>query len=220
MDSHAVAFYLSRGHVPRGIAMKLISAIPSPYGRKVKVLLHETGQLAGVEVMLVSTTPVDTDPAVAAANPLGKIPALIRDDGPALYDSRVICRYLDAQGKAGLYPDARLWEVLTLEATADGIIDAAISMVYELRIRPEEKQFDGWLDAQWAKVTRALDALEARWMSHLAGPLDMGQISIGCALGYLDFRHGTRDWRTPRPRLAAWYAGFSERESMIATRPD
>ncbi len=200
--------------------MKLISAIPSPFGRKVMVLLHETGQLAEVEVMQVSTTPVNTDPTVAAANPLGKIPALVRDDGPALYDSRVICRYLDAQGKAGLYPDARLWEVLTLEATADGIIDAAISMVYELRVRPEEKQFDGWLDAQWAKVTRALDALETRWMSHLAGPLDMGQISTGCALGYLDFRHGARDWRAAHPQLAAWYETFSGRDSMTATRPE
>nr|WP_309502871.1 glutathione S-transferase [uncultured Roseovarius sp.] len=200
--------------------MKLISAIPSPYGRKVKALLHEIGQTDRVEVVLVATTPVNTDPAVAAANPLGKIPALIRDDGPALYDSRVICRYLDAQAEAGMYPEARLWDVLTLEATADGIIDAAISMVYELRIRPEEKQFDGWLDAQWAKVTRALDALEARWMSHLAGPLDMGQISTGCALGYLDFRHANRDWRAARPQLAAWYGVFAERESMKATAPE
>ncbi|QIE45831.1 glutathione S-transferase [Pseudohalocynthiibacter aestuariivivens] len=200
--------------------MKLLSAIPSPYGRKVKVLLHEIGETDKIEVVLVSTTPVTTDPSVAAANPLGKIPALIRDDGPALYDSRVICRYLDAQAGAGMYPEARLWDVLTLEATADGIVDAAISMVYELRIRPEEKQFDGWLDSQWAKANRALDALEARWMSHLSGPVDMGQISTACALGYLDFRHGTRDWRNSRPQLAAWYAAFSERESMKATAPE
>ena len=200
--------------------MKLISATPSPFGRKVKALLHETNQLDDIEIQLVMTTPVATDPAVAAANPVGKIPALIREDGPALYDSRVICRYLDARAGAGLYPELRIWEVLTLEATADGILDAAVLMVYEGRVRPEDKQFDGWVEAQWGKVSSALDALEARWMSHLAGPLDMGQIAVACALGYLDFRHPGRDWRAAHPQLAAWYGVFSERDCMTATAPE
>jgi glutathione S-transferase len=144
----------------------------------------------------------------------------VRDDGPALYDSRVICRYLDDRAKAGLYPAApRLWDVLTLEATADGILEAAVLMAYESRVRPEEMRLPAWVEGQWAKIDRALDALEDRWLSHLKGPLDIGQIAVGAALGYLDFRHGGRDWRATRPGLAAWNAVFAERPSMVATRP-
>lgn len=200
--------------------MKLVSAVPSPFGRKVKVLLHETGQIDDIEMVMVATTPLATDPAVAAANPVGKIPALIREDGPAIYDSRVICRYLDDHASAGMYPDARLWETLTLEATADGIMDAAILMVYEHRVRPEEKVFDGWIDAQWAKVDRAVAAINERWMSHLNGPLDMGQIAVACALAYLDFRHPDRKWRKGNDALDDWFAVFAERDSMQATRPE
>ena len=92
-------------------------------------------------------------------------------------------------------------------------------MVYEWRLRPEEMRLPDWVEGQWAKIARALDALETRWISHLAGPLDMGQIAVGCALGYLDFRHGDRDWRAARPGLAAWEAAFAARPSMTATRP-
>ncbi len=199
--------------------MKLVYSPASPYVRKVLVCLHETGQADDIEMVQVKTSPVATADDVAAANPLGKIPALVRDDGPAIYDSRVITRFLDARAGAGLYPEARIWETLTLEATADGIMDAAVGMIYEVRLRPEDKVFDGWLDAQWAKVSRALDALDRRWMSHLSGPLDMGQIAVACALGYLDFRHGARDWRKGHDGLANWYAGFAERPAMVATQP-
>ena len=98
-------------------------------------------------------------------------------------------------------------------------MDAAILMVYESRSRPEEMHYAPWVEGQWSKVTRALDALEARWMSHLHGPLDMGLIATACALAYLDFRHGDRDWRTGRPSLAAWFEKFAERESFQATKP-
>ena len=155
-----------------------------------------------------------------ARNPLGKIPTLERDDGPALYDSRVICRYLDDLAGGRLYPEKpRLWETLTLEATGDGIMEAAVLMVYEERTRPEEQRFAPWVEGQWAKIARALDALEARWLAHLAGPLDAGQIAVGCALGYVDFRHAARDWRAGRPGLAAWEARFAARPAMQATRP-
>jgi glutathione S-transferase len=198
--------------------MTLLSASASPFVRKVRVLLLETGQ-DDIALQEVATTPVATAAEVAAANPVGKIPALIRDDGPTLYDSRVITRFLDARAKAGLYPEHQIWDTLTLEATADGIMDAAVLMVYEARVRPEDLRYEPWLDAQWAKVTRALDALDTRWMAHLHGPLDMGQIAIGCALGYLDFRHPDKDWRKGRDVLAAWEARFAERESMRATVP-
>lgn len=199
--------------------MELYHARPSPFVRKVMVTLHETGQLDAVTLVPAQVTPTAPDAAAASHNPLGKIPALTRPDGPALYDSRVICRYLDDRAGGTLYPPARLWETLTLEATADGIMEAAVLMVYESRVRPEDKRFDGWVEAQWAKVARALDALEGRWLSHLSSKLDMGQIAVGCALGYLDFRHGARDWRRGHDALARWEAGFATRPSMQATAP-
>ncbi|MGX0877018.1 glutathione S-transferase [Roseovarius sp. MBR-154] len=200
--------------------MQLIASPLSPFVRKVRVVLLETGLSDRVEVVNLATTPLETDPRAISANPLGKIPALIRERESTLYDSRVITRYLDDMARAGLYPQARLWEVLTLEATAEGIMDAAVLMTYEARFRPEDMQYAPWVEAQWAKVARALDAVEARWMSHLAGPLDMSHIAMGCALGYLDFRHAARGWRTGRPALEAWYAGFCGRESMALTAPE
>lgn len=184
------------------------------------VVLHETGLSERVEPVAVPGTPAEPNALTIARNPLGKIPTLERDDGPALFDSRVICRYLDHISGAGLYPaPPRLWETLTLEALADGMLDAAVLIVYEARTRPEDMRSAPWVEAQWGKVARGLDALEGRWIAHLAGPLDIGQIATGCALGYLDFRHAERDWRAGRPALAAWYERFSGRPAMQATTP-
>ncbi len=199
--------------------LQLIHSPASPFVRKVRVTLAETDQATDVDLVRVHTTALSTADEAAAANPLGKIPALVRPDGPAIYDSRVICRYLAARGNADLYPEERLWEVLTLEATADGMLESAVLMVYEKRLRPADIVFDDWLEAQWGKVAGALDALNDRWMSHLHGPLDIGQIAVGCALGYLDFRHGERDWRKGRDALTAWYEGFAQRDSMATTVP-
>jgi glutathione S-transferase len=198
--------------------MKLMMSPASPFVRKVLVVLHETGQLEDVELQGVVAGPGRTEAALAAVNPVGKIPALVRDEGPTLYDSRVICRYLDSRSGSGLYPDGN-WETLVLEATGDALNEAAVAMVYEGRFRPEEKQHAPWTDAQWAKVEGALDALNARWVSHLSGPLDIGHISVGCALGYLDFRHDARNWRQGRDALAEWDSRFAARPSMQATRP-
>jgi len=200
--------------------LKLHHSPTSPYVRKVMVLLAETGQSADVALLPAAGSPIDPGTMPVAQNPLGKIPALERPDGPALFDSRVICRYLDDRAKAGLYPAApRLWETLTLEAMADGMVDAAILMVYENRLRPEEIRLPAWVEGQWSKVSRALDMIEARWLPYLSGPLCMGQIALGCALGYVDFRHDARNWRATRPGLAAWDAGFAARPAMVATRP-
>jgi glutathione S-transferase len=200
--------------------MRLHHSPTSPYVRKVMVVLHETDQSGDVAIVPAAGTPVDATHMPLAQNPLGKIPALERDDGPALYDSRVICRFLDDRAGGRLYPaGSRQWDTLTLEATADGILDAAILMVYEWRVRPEALRMPEWVEGQWAKVSRALDALETRWISHLRGPLDIGQIAVGCALGYLDFRHADREWRRGRPALTAWDAAFAARPSMQATRP-
>jgi glutathione S-transferase len=195
----------------------------SPYVRKVMVVLHETGQLGAVRLAPATGTPIDPASMPVGHNPLGKIPALEREDGATLYDSRVICRYLAERATEGprLYPAAPLlWEVLTLEATGEGIMDAAILMRYETMLRPEDSRFAPWVEGQWAKIARSLDAIESRWMGHLAGSLNMGQIAVGCALGYLDFRHDARRWRAGRDTLTAWYADFAERPSMQATRPE
>lgn len=200
--------------------MKLYYAATSPYVRKVMILLEETGQRDDVELIDVATTPVAADPALLAKNPLAKVPALERPDGPTLYDSRVITAYLDARGGDRLYPvGTRRWDTLTLEATADGILDAALLMTYEARLRPEEKRMPEWVDGQWDKIARSVAALNTRWMSHLNGPLDMGQIAVGCALAYVDFRHGARDWRKGNDGLATWFATFESRPWMKSTVP-
>ncbi len=200
--------------------MRLYHSPTSPYVRKVMVLLLETGQQDDVALLPAAGTPVDPGSMPVAHNPLGKIPALLRDGAPPLYDSRVICRYLDDRAGGVLYPPApRLWETLTLEATADGILDAALLMVYESRLRPEDMRLSDWTEGQWTKIARTLDALESRWAGSLAGPLDMGQIALGCALGYLDFRLGPRDWRAGRPHLAEWFRVFADRPAMRATHP-
>ena len=202
------------------MALKLLHSGTSPYVRKVDVMLMEAGLSDRVERVAASSSPLAPNADVVGVNPLGKVPALIRDDGPALYDSRVICRYLDETLAGGrFYPASRLWDVLTLEATADGILDAALLMVYESRLRPEDKRFPDWVEGQWSKIARALDVLESRWLSHLEGPVTAGQIAVACALGYLDLRHAARDWRGGHPGLAGWFAVFEDRPSMQATLP-
>ena len=200
--------------------MQLIMSPASPFVRSVRVLLRETGLIDRVDEVPVTTSPMASATEALAANPTGKIPALTRADGPAIYDSRVIMRYLDDMADANLYPKTSLYEVLTLEATAVAIMDATVAMAYEVRLRPETEQSSDWIEAQWGKAARGLEAINARWMSHLNGPLDMGQVSVACALGYLDLRHGDRDWRAGRDALAAWYTRFAERPSMVATAPE
>ncbi|MGC9417969.1 MAG: glutathione S-transferase family protein [Rhodovulum sp.] len=199
--------------------MQLYDNPASPFCRKVRVVLIETGQVDEVEILPAAGHALDSTQMPLAENPLGKIPVLTRPEGPSLYDSRVICRYLDARAGGGLYPESRLWEVLTLEATAEGIMDAAVLVVYEVRCRPEEARSAAWVDAQWGKIARALDSIEARWMTQMTGPLTAAQVALGCALGYLDFRHGDRDWRAGRDALAAWEAGFARRPAMEQTAP-
>ena len=200
--------------------MKLYHAPASPFVRKVMVLLHEAKATDRVTLVPAAGHPLEPGTMPVDRNPLGKIPALERPDGPTLYDSRVITRYLDDLLAARLYPAApRLWDTLTIEATGDGMAESAVLMRYEVFVRPEPSRSPAWVEAQWTKIERAMAALEDRWMSHLAGPVDMGHIAVGCALGYVDFRHGERDWRTAHPALAAWFAAFDARPAMQATAP-
>lgn len=200
--------------------MRLLTSPASPFARKVRILLAESGRADLVEEVPVHAAAVgETDRIVTDANPLGKIPALILDDGTALYDSRVIMRYLDRLLGLSLYPEDRLWKVLTLEATADAMMEASLLMVYEKRFRPENLQSDDWIEGQWTKIARSLDLLESKWLKRLDAPLDVGQIGVACSLGYLDFRHNERNWRGGRHGLDDWFAKIAERESLKSTRP-
>jgi glutathione S-transferase len=200
--------------------MRLFHSPASPYVRKVMVLLIETGQADAVTLVPATGNPMDPGTMPLDANPLGKIPCLVLDEGSAVFDSRVICRYFDDRAGGVFYPPApALWQTLTLEATADGILDAALLARYETHVRPEAARSPDWREAQLAKVDRALDMLENRWEAHLNGPLDMGQIAVACALGYLDFRFADREWRAGRPALARWQATMNARPSLAATMP-
>ncbi|MEL6583922.1 MAG: glutathione S-transferase family protein [Pseudomonadota bacterium] len=192
----------------------------SPYCRKVKMVMHHFGM---TDVALVPAAGNAAAPGTMpmSVNPLGKIPCLQRDDGPALYDSRVICAYLNDLHRGDLYgTGAQTWDIMTLEATADGILDAALTIVYEARVRPPEMIYEPWTSGQADKINRALDALEARWIAMLQGPLNLGQIAVGSALGYLDLRGPVGEWRTDCPHLSAWFAEFAQTEMMLATPPN
>ncbi len=199
--------------------MRLIYSPASPFVRKVVVLMHEAGLSDKVTLNPVATTALNTADDARAANPLGKIPALVRDGDSTIFDSRVICRYLDDLAGSNLYPADRLWDVLTLEALADGIMESAVSMVYEVRLRPENEQSPAWIDAQWSKVTHALAALEANQFAAATGDVNMGQLAVACALGSRDFRHAGRNWQADFPKLAAWQQQIGQRASMMATTP-
>lgn len=199
--------------------MQLLISPASPFVRKVRVLIREANLTDTVEEVNVTTTPMNSAPEVVAANPMGKIPALIRADGPCIYDNRVITRFLDDLANANLYPQSRIWEILTLEATADAIMDATVAMSYEMRLRPVEQQSSDWIAAQWSKAARGIAAVNSRWMSHLSGPLNIGQIGVACALSYIDLRHDARGWRDGNDALANWHGEFSKKDSMVATKP-
>lgn len=200
--------------------MKLFFAPASPFVRKVVVALHETGQMADVEIVPVSISPVAPGDTVPAHNPLGKIPALLLEDGRTIYDSRVITRYIDSLAPGTLYPvEPALWDTLVLEALGDGIMDAAVSMVYEGRVRPEAMRYAPWLDAQWVKIDRSLTALETHHMGQLSATPDIAVLAVAIALDYVDFRHAARNWRANHAALAAWHSGMSSRPSLLATQP-
>lgn len=201
--------------------MTLFHSPTSPYVRKVMIVLHETGLIDRVTLTPGNTTPLEPNPALQAANPLGKVPCLVRDDGPALFDSTVICRYLDTlHGGHKFYPaGAAEFASLTLESLADGMLDAGVMMVYEERFRPAEIRFAPWVEAQKTKILKGIDALEHHWLAHLAGPVDIGAVAVAAALGWIDLRFSDLGWRDSHPGLAKWHAGFAARDSYKATVP-
>ncbi len=187
--------------------MKLYSHPFSPYGRKVKLVAAMKGLSDKVEVLTVDTN--KGDPELNKNNPLSKIPCLVTDKGESIFDSHVVCEYLDSVGKgATLFPasGSDRWKALTLGALGDGILDAALLMVYEGRFRPADKIVPAWMERQEAKVNQSLDYLEThlpKWKDHP----HYGHVTIACALGYLDFRHEGK-WRKKHPKLVKWLDEF------------
>ena len=198
--------------------LKLYKAGPSPFVRKVEVFLHEAGLSETTQIVPVQSNPLAGDPVLMAANPVGKIPVLETESGQMLFDSGVICRYLDQRENLGFCP-ADNWHLLTLAASAEAMLAAMISMSYEARFRPDAFQFEPWVEGQWAKTSCLLDAFEGPWVRDLDGPFDVAQITLACALGLLDFRHAKRNWRDNRPVLAEWFKNISTRPSLVATEP-
>ncbi|NCE85122.1 MULTISPECIES: glutathione S-transferase family protein [Pseudomonas] len=194
----------------------------SPFVRKVRVLLSETGQQDRVTLQGCLPTPVNPDAQLVQDNPVGKIPALRLADGSVLHDSRVILDYFDHQHSGTpLIPreGAARWRRLTLASMADAVMDAAVLVRYETAMRPVEKHWDQWLDEQRNKIRRTLAEWEANALGELAADFDIAAISVACALGYLDFRHPDLQWRLDNPKLAQWYAEVSQRPSMQQTQP-
>ena len=199
--------------------MKLVYSPPSPFVRKVTTLIHHVGLNDRIELINVKTTALSVAEEARAANPLGKIPVMILEDGKSMFDSRVITRYLDELAGSNLYPKNNIYDILTLEALADGIMESAVSITYESKLRPKNEQSASWMDAQWSKVHHAVKALNDRKFQAMDGELNMAQIAVACSLGYLDFRHDGRQWRHGNSNLASWYEGMMKLPALIKTIP-
>ena len=198
--------------------MKLYHSPASPYVRKVMVLAHETGQT--IDILSSAASPIDRDQTIVAQNPTGKVPTALLDDGTALYDSRVICAWLDTQHDGTkMYPaNAALFQCMKREALADGMLDAALLARYETVMRPAEKLWPEWLKGQMDKINSSLDVMNSDVSEY--SEIDAGWIAIGCAVAYLDFRFPNLDWRTNRDALASWYTTISARTSFSKTSPN
>jgi glutathione S-transferase len=189
--------------------MRLRTSPASPFGRKARIAAAVLGLTDRIEVVVANTA--DADDPLRKDNPLGKIPILILDDGLALYDSRVIVEYLDGIAGGGkIIPNgAERFIALTLQALADGMMDASILQVYEVRHRGEDKREPRWVAYQADKVTRALARLEPAVPPPARDIPDVGRIALACALGYLDLRFEGK-WRAGHPKLVAWLDAFAK----------
>lgn len=201
--------------------LKLFHSPASPYVRKVMVMAIERGVEDRIELLGSAASPVNRDQAIVQHNPTGKVPTALLPDGLPLFDSRVICQYVDTMGPAAsLYPrDAGRFAVLTLEALADGLLDAALLLRYESVMRPEPKRWAEWMAGQSDKIDSSLNAMEGAYFDTLTSGFHAGAVASACALGYLDFRFADRDWRRTHPKLAGWYASVAVRPSMVKTAP-
>jgi len=199
--------------------MKLFYSSTSPFVRKVNIFAMECGLADNIE--WVKTNPWQAEESLTTENPLSKIPTLVTDDNVVIYDSAVICEYLDTlHNGRKLIPklsDAR-WSVLRLQALADGLLDAGILRFMEGK-RVQAQQSADWDAMQKNSIERGLDELERNMTDWSQVPINLGIISVGCLLGWLDFRLSSEDWRVTRPGLAQWFEVYSKRYSMQQTIP-
>ena len=196
--------------------MKIAYSAASPYVRKVMACAIARGIGGRIETWAVGTT----DPALLPVNPLSKVPTLVTDDGESLFDSPVICEYLDSLGDSPkLFPAAgpARWTALRQQALGDGILDASQPRRREIAL-PQDEGRIGYIELQRGKVSRSLDALEAQ-AGKLGKLTTIGEITIGCALGYLDFRFASEPWRPGHPKLEAWYAEVVKLPPLAETMP-
>jgi glutathione S-transferase len=199
--------------------MQLFYSVTSPYARKVLVTAMEKGFCG--EIDMVACDPHGEEGALLAANPMSRVPTLVLGDGSALYDSPVICEWLDRRDmEPRLIPakGGERWQVLRVQALADGMMDDAYANVMEGR-RPEHQRSAADMDRRTASLLRSAAVL-GRELESMENPLTLGHIAAACALGYLDFRLPAVDWRRRHEGLGDWFAGFSKRPAMAATRPD
>lgn len=197
--------------------MKLYSHPVSPFARKARIIAHELGlKLEIIDVV------ARNDESLRRLNPLKQIPILVLDDGSSLFDSPVICEYLNHTGGGKFFPGMSIWrntsgrwKALGLAALGDGIADAAVGWRYELT-EPEERRNPDRIARAQATIMAGLDALER---VKFAQDPTIGEISVACALSYMEFRLTDLDWKSSRPKLSAWYAKFCEYPSMKATAP-
>jgi len=201
--------------------MKLWLNPASPFARKVRIVARETGLAGQIEEVSIPVSPVKPHADLQRENPLVKIPALSTPDLGTLYDSAVICEYLDSLHRGPpLFPKAgpERWRELRLQALGDGILEAAVLMRYEGAVRPQALQWGDWVAGQLGKVRGGLDALE-RECAGWGGRFAIGQITAACVAGYLDFRFPDEKWRAGHPAFAKWYEGIAQRPSVKATVP-
>lgn len=197
--------------------MKIYFSPTSPYVRKCLVTAHELGLSDRIQLLPSNANPIQRDPDIIPRNPLGKVPTFITDDGQVLYDSRVICEYLDDLAGGKLFPRAgsARWATLTLQSLGDGILDAALLARYEDVARPEPLRWSAWRAGQLDKAETSLAHL-GRHPEMLADRVDIGVLAVACALWYLDLRFADFDWRSRHAGVAEWYAGFGQRASLQA----
>ena len=198
--------------------MKLHVSPSSPYARKVRVAVRELGLEDRVEEVV--TIPWDEGAEAAMRNPAGKVPALITDDGDSLFDSPVICEYLDSLGgRVSLFPSAgpARWAALRRQALADAMLDAMVARRVEGN-RPGDADSEYWIDRHWSAVRRCIDEME-RTLPGGDRPIDIGDVAVAVALDQVLFRFGDQDWRPGHPRLASWFEETAQRPSFAATRP-
>lgn len=200
--------------------MKLYSNPASPFARKCRIIVRELGLTNVVEEVNVDTRALPAD--FRRLNPLGKIPVLALKDGSVILDSPVICEYLNDLGGGKFFPGRSLirensghWKALTLQAIGDGICDAAVARVYESR-RPPEQQSQAVIEKYLTAIQTSLDVLEN---AKFAAQITIGEIAVGCAIGYLDFRLPELAWRDTRPKLRDWYEKFAQYPAMKDTQP-